>query len=47
MTALSLLYNGTVANTAAIITALGVVAAVNIVVIPGADGQQVSIYKVA
>jgi len=44
MAAAQLLYNGSVGDTAAIITALGTNAASNLIVVPGANGQQVSIY---
>ena len=44
MAAASLLYNGDVSDTAAIITALGTNAGETIIVIPGANGMQVSLY---
>ena len=44
MVAATLLYNGNVGDTAAIITALGTNAAANLITIPGANNQQVSIY---
>ena len=44
MVAASLLYNGDVGDTAAIITALSTNAASTLIVIPQANGLQVSIY---
>ena len=45
MVAATLLYNGTVANTAAIITAVGTNAANTLILVHGAMGMQISIYK--
>jgi len=45
MVAATVLYNGTVKDTAAIITALGTNAATTIIVVPEANGQAVCIYK--
>lgn len=44
MEAATLLYNGNVSETAAIITAMSTNAADTLLVVPGANGQQVSIY---
>lgn len=44
MVAATLLYNGDITDTASIITALGTNAATTLIVIPGANGLQVSIY---
>ena len=44
MAAATLLYNGTVGDTGAIITALGTNAASTILIVPGANNMQVSIY---
>lgn len=44
MVAATLLYNGDVGETAAIITALGTNAASTLIVVPGANNMQVSIY---
>lgn len=44
MVAATLLYDGGVGDTAAIITALGTNAASTLIVVPGANNQQVSIY---
>jgi hypothetical protein len=45
MGAATLLYNGDITDTAAIITALGTNAASTLIWFPGANGLQVSIYK--
>lgn len=45
MVAATLLYNGDVSDTAAIITALSIIPAANLVVVPQANGLQVSIYQ--
>ncbi len=45
MGAATVKYNGDVSDTAAIITAVGVIAAANLIIIPGANGQQVTIYE--
>ena len=44
MAAAQLLYNGDVSDTAAIITALSTYAANTLIIIPQANGMQVSIY---
>ena len=44
MAAATLLYNGDVSDTAAIITAMSTNAGETMLVVPGANGQQVSIY---
>ena len=44
MVAATLLYNGSVGDTAAIITALATNAASTLIIIPGANNMQVSIY---
>ncbi len=44
MVAATLLYNGDITDTAAIITALGTNAASTLITVPGANGLQVSIY---
>lgn len=44
MVAATLLYNGDVSDTAAIITALATNAATTLITVPGANGMQVSIY---
>ncbi len=45
MVAATLLYNGSVGDTAAIITAVGTIPANELIIIPGANGMQVTIYK--
>lgn len=45
MGAAVLKFNGDVSDTAGIITAVGVIAAANLIVIPQANGLQVSIYE--
>ena len=47
MTAATLIYNGDVGETADIITAIGGSAATALVIIPGANSQQVSIYLIS
>ena len=44
MVAATLLYNGDITDTTAIITALGTNAASTLIIVPGANGLQVSIY---
>lgn len=44
MVAAQVLYNGDVGDTAAIITALGTNSANTLIVVPGANGRQVTIY---
>ena len=44
MGAATVLYNGTVSDTAAIITAVSTNAATTLIIVPGANGQQVTIY---
>ena len=44
MTAATVLYNGDVSETAAIITALSTNAANTLIIVPGANGFQVTIY---
>ncbi len=45
MGAATVLYNGSVGDTAAIITAVALKAASTLIIIPGANGQQVTIYE--
>jgi len=45
MGAATVKYNGSVGDTAAIITAVGTIAAANLIIISGANGQQVTIYE--
>ena len=47
MTAATLIFNGSVGDTADIITAIGTSAASALVVVPGANGMQVSIYLIS
>jgi len=45
MGAATVKYTGSVGDTAAIITAVGVIPAANLIIIPGANNQQVTIYE--
>ena len=44
MVAATVLYNGSVGDTAAIITAVSTNAASTLIIVPGANSQQVTIY---
>ena len=45
MGAATVKYDGDVGDTASIITAVGVIPAANLIIIPGANGMQVTIYE--
>jgi len=45
MGAATVKYNGSVGDTAAIITAVGVIPAANLIIVPGANNMQVTIYE--
>jgi len=45
MGAATVKYNGSVGDTAAIITAVGAIPAANLIIVPGANNMQVTIYE--